>query len=192
MHMRDPYAHLSWTERSRTRLASCAIFDLDSSRRTSADGKTGDFWLLHSRDWVNVVPVTRGGDGAEAFVMVRQYRHGAGLITLEFPAGLVEPGEDPEAAAARELLEETGRRAGRLIRLGCVLPNPAFMDNRCYTYLAEDLSEPGIQSPDELERLDAVVIPSRDALAGMGTGELVNSLTLVAVFEYQRWRKRLE
>jgi ADP-ribose pyrophosphatase len=179
---------LGWTELSRRRIASCGIFDLDASRRSSAGGKTGEFAVLSAPDWVNVVPVTRGEDGGEAFVMVRQYRHGAERITLEFPAGLVESGEDPAEAARRELAEETGRRAGRLTPLGEVLPNPAFMDNRCFTFLAEDLSVQGGQSLDDLEALDALLVPVEQALEQMGTGELVNSLTLVAAFLYQRRR----
>lgn len=164
------------------------LFDLIVSRRTSATGKTGDFWILESRDWVTVVPVTRISSGAEGFLMVRQYRHGADMITLEFPAGLVEKGEDPAVAAARELAEETGYRAGRMIALGEMRPNPAFMDNRCFTFLAEDLSLAGNASLDELEELESLVVESAEVEKRIGTGELVNSLTYVALALYRRYR----
>ena len=91
--------------------------------------------------------------------MVRQYRHGADLITTEFPAGLVERGEDPAAAAGRELMEETGFRAGRLTLLGELTPNPAFMTNRCFTYLAEDLHPVGGPALDDLEALESLSLP---------------------------------
>ena len=117
--------------------------------------------------------------------MVRQYRHGADMITLEFPAGLVEPGEDPAAAAARELLEETGFRADRITPLGSMRPNPAFMNNRCYSFLAEGLTRVGETALDDLEELDAVTVGAADLDQRMGTGELVNALTCVALALYR-------
>ena len=185
MEARDDF--LSWRERSRKKLASCSLFDMFSSERSSTQGKTGQFCILTAPDWVNVVPVlTRAG--GDTFLMVRQYRHGAAIITTEFPAGLVEPGEDPAHAAARELEEETGYRAGRLTPLGRVSPNPAFMNNWCSTFLAEDLTRVGDLALDELEELDVLQVSAADLSGRIGTGELVNSLTLVAHYLYQRHR----
>jgi ADP-ribose pyrophosphatase len=176
---------LLWRERSRQKLASCSLFDMFSSERSSAQGKTGRFCILTAPDWVNVVPVLARSDG-DAFLMVRQYRHGASLITTEFPAGLVEPGEDPARAATRELEEETGFRAGKLTPLGRVSPNPAFMNNWCFTFLAEGLTRVGDLALDELEDLDVLQVPVADLPQRIGTGELINSLSLVAFFLYQR------
>jgi len=186
--MPEPDSHLRWVEHSRQSAGRSPLFDLVVSRRTSATGKTGDFWILEARDWVTVVPVTRAMAGDESFLMVRQYRHGAELITLEFPAGLVEKGEAPAIAAARELTEETGFSAGRLIALGELRPNPSFMNNRCFTFLAEDLSRVGATSLDELEELESLVVGSREVEERMGTGELVNALTFVALALYRRYR----
>jgi ADP-ribose pyrophosphatase len=185
MEVRDE--SLSWRERSRQKLASCSLFDMFSSERFSAQGKTGQFCILTAPDWVNVVQVLTNA-GGDTFLMVRQYRHGAALITTEFPAGLIEPGEDPAHAAVRELEEETGYRAGRLVPLGRVSPNPAFMNNWCFTFLAEDLTRVGDQALDELEELDVLPVSAVDLGARIGTGELVNSLTLVALYLYQRHR----
>ena len=90
------------------------MFDLYASERRAPDGRGGTFYLLDAPAWVNVVAVVRDAAGEECFLMVRQYRHGAERVTLEFPAGLVDAGEDPGQAARRELLEETGHLAGEL------------------------------------------------------------------------------
>jgi len=186
--MRGTDARLQWEELSRKRIASCAIFDLYASERSSGDGKTGEFCILTAPDWVNVVPVLKSASGVESFVMVRQYRHGAEMITTEFPAGLIEKGEDPPHAAARELLEETGYRAGRLTPIGEARPNPAFMTNSFFTFLAEDLAPAAGLALDELEALDVITLPVRDVEAHIGTGELVNALTAVALLCFRRHR----
>jgi 8-oxo-dGTP pyrophosphatase MutT (NUDIX family) len=160
------------------------------ARRTAVDGRSGEFCLLTAPDWVNVVPVIRGTDGSERFLMVRQYRHGAGIVTTEFPAGLVEQGEEPLAAAERELREETGRKAGRMTLLGRVSPNPAFMSNWCYTYLAEDLSLPAGSDLDHLEILEPVEVPAAELEERAASGEYVNSLVLVALLLFRRGKSR--
>ena len=177
---------LRWKELSRRRLASHSLFDLEVSERVSAQGARGEFLILSAPDWVNVVAAMPNAAGEECFLMVRQYRHGAETITTEFPAGLVERGEDPRSAAERELLEETGCRAGRLTLIGSVSPNPAFMGNTCFTYLAEDLIRVGEKSLDPLEQLEAVEVPVHVVSEQIGRGELINSLAVVAFLWYTR------
>jgi ADP-ribose diphosphatase len=175
---------LSWRERSRAVIARCGIFDLIRAERVAGDGQPASFYLLEAPGWVNVVPLLPD----ERFLMVRQYRQGLGCTTVEFPAGLVEAGEEPVRAAARELEEETGRRAASLTPIGRVAPNPAFMSNWCYTYCAEGLGPAGAARPDELERLQLVEVQSSELAEKIGTGEFVNSMTVVAWSWYLRYR----
>jgi ADP-ribose pyrophosphatase len=186
--MRGTDGHLRWEERSRTHLASCRFFELSMSVRSSARGKTGEFCILSAPDWVNVVPVLRSPDGEERFLLVRQFRHGTNSVTTEFPAGLVEPGEDALHAASRELEEETGYRAGRMTLLGRISPNPAFMSNWCSTFLAEDLRRIGAPSLDETEDLEALEVPVTVFRQEVGRGEVINSLTVVAMHLFDRSR----
>lgn len=182
--------HLLWRELQRRRLATLSVFDIFAATRVSPSGASGEFCLIETPDWVNVVPVFRGPLGEERFLMVRQFRHGADSITTEFPAGLVEPGEDPLQAAARELREETGSAAGRLTLIGKTVPNPAFMSNWCYTYLAEEISETGQTDLDDLEALERREVSARELDGKIGTGEFTNSLVLVAYYLYRRHRER--
>lgn len=184
--MRDMDVRLRWKERSRQLVTSCSLFDMYTSERTSGGGKTGVFSILAARDWVTIVPVLRAPGREDAFLMVRQYRHGVELITTEFPAGLAEPGEDPLRTAARELEEETGYRAGRMTLLGRLTPNPAFMNNWCSTFLAEDLARVGGLSLDETEELDVLEVPVSTLKKTIGSGELVNAQTMVALMWYER------
>ncbi len=175
---------LVWRELGRALVARCGIFDLIRAERVAGDGRPGSFYVLEAPGWVNVVPVLPGG----RFLMVRQYRHGLERITVEFPAGLVEAGEEPARAAARELEEETGRQAGSLKPIGRVAANPAFMNNWCSTFCAEDLGEAGLARPDELEHLEIVEVARAELAEKIGTGEFVNSMTVVAWCWYLRYR----
>jgi ADP-ribose pyrophosphatase len=182
--MHTDSGRLLWAPQSREKIAACGIFDLTRTKWKAADGRSGDFTVLEAPDWVNVVPVIRGGGGGERFLMVRQFRHGAGVITTEFPAGLVNRGETPLEAARRELTEETGFRAGKMTLLGSVRPNPAFMNNLCYTFLAENMSSGGVQSLDRLEILEVTEVAASELRHRAGTGEYVNALVMVALLWY--------
>ncbi len=89
----DPNSHLIWKEQTRERVFTCPFLTVDRCvRYATAEGphRTGDFYVLDTSEWVTVVPVLTLGNGREAFLMVRQYRHGIERITTEFPAGLAE------------------------------------------------------------------------------------------------------
>ena len=108
-----------------------------------------------------VVPVDAEGQ----VLLVRQYRHATGgEWLLEVPAGKLDPGEAPEACAARECEEETGRRPGELVPLGWIWTTPGFTDERIWLYLARDLRA-GRQNLQADEELRVERRPFREALA---------------------------
>lgn len=180
---------LTWSERSRRKLLECYAFDVYEVVSESESGQKGAFSLLETRDWANIVPVCRTEDG-DAFVMVRQHRHGARRTMLEFPGGMVDPGETPAESAARELLEETGYRAGALELIGSTNPNPALMNNLCHTFVAYDLELVREQRLDALELLDVEVIPIAQAERQLASLENSNALMLTALYWYLKWRER--
>lgn len=127
------------------------IFDVVKGEKT----ETGlEPVLVKAPDWATVVVEKNG-----KFLTVEQFRYGAGCNVVEFPCGMVEPGEDPEAAARRELEEETGIRLPeglRLVKLGETNPNPAFMTNTMHYFYVNlngvSYTQAG-QKLDEHERL---------------------------------------
>jgi 8-oxo-dGTP pyrophosphatase MutT (NUDIX family) len=131
---------------------------------------------VRAPDWINVIPVTPEG----RVVLIRQFRHGVGRVTLEVPGGEVEPGETPEACAARELQEETGYRASAIAKLGEILPNPAFMTNTCHTFLATGCVETAEQSPEDTEAIAVELEDLARVPALIAEGRIEHSLVVVA------------
>lgn len=117
-------------------------------------------------------------------LMVRQYRHGTGKISLEIPAGKLNPGEDPGQCGARELEEETGFAPVGLTPFGSLDPTPAYCSEKIYLYLAKELKK-GRQGLDEDEFLSAERVPFEKAAEMCLSGEITDAKTLVAVLKYK-------
>lgn len=114
-------------------------------------------------------------------LLVRQYRFAVGQELLELPAGKLEPGEDPEKAAARELMEETGFAAARLVKRTELFPTPAYCTERIYLFEGYDLTRIGGQRLDRDEFIDVAAIPLREALEMVLSGKLPDAKTQVGV-----------
>ncbi|MFH1446997.1 MAG: NUDIX hydrolase [Chloroflexota bacterium] len=160
---------------------SYRIFSLRiDTARAPHTGKEHDFYIIDSPDWVNIIPLTQDNQ----VVMVRQFRHGIKELTLEIPGGMVEKGDNPEDAARRELLEETGYQAKTMSFLGVVHPNPAILTNRCFTYLAHDLEKINGGNFDETEDIEIVLIPITQIPTLTHDGTITHSLVVAAFFWY--------
>lgn len=152
-----------WREVGRERLLDCRIFEVERSAAASpVDGATHDFYRILSRDWVQIVALTPERE----VVMVRQYRHGPSGFVLEIPGGLIDDGEDPAAAAARECLEETGYRVDEIQSLGSLNPNPALHAHRLYAFHARDAMPAGQIQNTGTEQTEVELVPL-DRLAEM-------------------------
>lgn len=167
----------TWKVRKSEQINSYKVFSTrrDISRST-VTGEEHDFYVIQSPDWINVIPVTADGE----VILIRQFRHGTQSVTLEIPGGMVDNGEDPLAAAKRELAEETGYGSEKWEKLGTVHPNPAIMDNECHMYLAGDAFKSGEPHFDGTEDIETVTRPVEEVKDLILEGGITHSLVLSA------------
>jgi ADP-ribose pyrophosphatase len=131
---------------------------------------------------VAMVPMLEDG----RVVMIRQYRHPAGRLLYELPAGTLEPGETPEACAQRELAEEIGYEAGRLRLLFSLYLAPGYSTECIHVFVATGL-RPTSSRPEGDEHVEPLVVPLEEAVAMVGRGEVRNAAAVCGLLAAARW-----
>ena len=136
------------------------------------------YYVLEYSDWVNVLPVTADGK----VILVKQYRYALGAWSIELPGGIMDAGEtDPEAAAKRELLEETGYSCGKVELAGIVAANPATHNNRLHCYLATGCTRTHAQHFDEHEDMDVLLVTVDELKTMLQNNEILQSLHVSSI-----------
>jgi 8-oxo-dGTP pyrophosphatase MutT (NUDIX family) len=167
----------SWKLLSTRQIADYRILRLREDRYLFEPNRAeADFIVCDSLDWVLVIPVTHEGQ----VVLIRQYRHGVRQVVLEVPGGVLEPGETPEASAARELREETGYEAEKIRLIGKMMPNPALNNAHMHILVAEGCRMAGEQKLDPFERIAVVLRPLSDVPGMIASGEMSHALVVAA------------
>lgn len=134
--------------------------------------------IIERPNAVCVVALTKEGE----ILLVRQYRCPFKQVLLEVPAGKIDKGENPDAAVARELLEETGAVGQNYQSLGGLYMTPGFCDEIIYLYLCE-VREFKAAQPDEDEFLQVEKVPLKQAVAMVLSGEIVDAKTCTAILK---------
>ncbi|GAC1637499.1 MAG: NUDIX hydrolase [Herpetosiphon sp.] len=169
-----------WVAEETTPIFDARIFSLVRQHSKTEDGrKEADFFLLQSKDWVNVVAITR----EQQVVLVEQFRHGTGHLSLETPGGILNKDETMVDAALRELREETGY-SGRARVLGSADANSAFMTNRFAVVLVEEAVCSEATAFDEHEDLRVRLVPVAELPKLVQAGAVQNTHALLALCWY--------
>lgn len=145
------------------------------------DGRRATREVVEHKGAVAVVPLL----DHSSVVMIRQFRQPTGQVLTEIPAGTLDKGEDAEACAERELIEEIGYRAGKLTRMFSTYLSPGYSDEMLHTYLAEDLT-PAKAEHDEDEFLEVVTIDLEEAMDLIRRGEIKDAKTVCGLLMAQK------
>ena len=145
----------------------------------------GPYYAVVPDDYVAILGLTPEG----RILLVRQYRPVTETVTLELPCGLVDAGETPEAAAQRELLEETGYRADSLELLGNLVPDAGRLGNRMWCFFAATTVPVRPLQPSEPE-LEALAMTPEDVARRLADGGFENA-PVYAIFMLAQVKGRL-
>jgi ADP-ribose pyrophosphatase len=147
------------------------------------DGNVVQRDFIHYNGAAVVLPVLDDG----AIVLIRNYRFAVNEYLYELPAGMLEEGEDPAECAARELIEETGYRAGRLEKLGAFYTGPGTTDENMHAFLATELTR-GRQDLEAYEEIKVEVFPDGEVRRMVADGTIHDGKTIAALAYY--WMRK--
>ena len=176
--MSKPKEPSPWDMQENNLHADCRIFEVRKQRlKRRSDGLEGEFFVLDTNDWVNVLALTPD----DKIILVRQFRYGSKEQSLEPPGGVVERGEDPMVAGLRELQEETGYVGEEPKLLGVVRPNAAILSNRCHVILVRNAQKTAELNFDQHEELVTELYPVRELKEMVRRGEITHSIGLNSI-----------
>ena len=157
------------------------VISLDVDTVRFPDGSVGELEMIRHPGASAVVPYLDDPMSADPrILLIKQYRYAADEFLFEIPAGRLEPGEEPERCAARELEEETGRTAKQFRKVFELYTTPGFTDEKIHLFLAWDL-EPGKRSLEPDEFIEELILPLSRAVSMVASGKIVDAKTALGI-----------
>lgn len=138
------------------------------------------WYIMDFPDWINVIAITKDGN----YVMESQYRHGIGETHLELCAGVIDEGEEPLAAAQRELLEETGYSGGVWEEWMRLSPNPTNHSNWSITFVAKGVEKNSDAHQEKTEDIATHILSEAELLEALERGEIVQALHAAPLWKW--------
>jgi 8-oxo-dGTP pyrophosphatase MutT (NUDIX family) len=171
-----------WETIAKKEILNLHIFQVELiKRRHPIWNRESEFVVLNSKNWVNVVPITINNE----ILLIEQYRQGIDTLTIEIPGGLIEDNEEPIQAAQRECIEETGYFShNELIPIGFNYPNPAFLNNKCFSYAWFGLEKQYEQNLDLNEEIRIIPTAVSEVKEMIKDGRINHSIILTAFFQF--------
>jgi ADP-ribose pyrophosphatase len=180
-----PFSEAPWTTRSTRPIYRNPWLSLREDTVELPNGRTTIYGVVTCGHCVGVLPFV----DPETVLLIRQYRYVARRATWEMPTGGVHADESVEAAAQRELGEEIGYRAGRLLPVSTYHTSKSVVDETAHLFLGEELSRVPLP-PDDTEFIEVHPFPFAEVLQMVLGGEIVDSMTIIAVLLAARGRPR--
>jgi len=174
-------ADVPWQTRSTRVVYQNPWIRVDEDQVQLPDGRTTLYGIVRCGECVGVLPFL----DAETVVLIRQYRYVARGVYWEMPTGGVHPGESVEAAAQRELGEEIGYRAARLTPLVSYHTSKSVLDETAHLFYGEALT-PVVTPGDATEFIEVRPVPFAEALRMVESGEVKDSMTVIAILHAAR------
>jgi 8-oxo-dGTP pyrophosphatase MutT (NUDIX family) len=177
----DTFAETPWKTLSTTPIYSNRWISLREDLVELPDGRTTIYGVVTCGQCIGVLPFV----DPNTVLLIRQYRYVARRTTWEMPTGGVHAGESIEAAVQRELAEEIGYHAARLTHVSTYHTSKSVVDETAHLFIGEDLA-PAALPPDETEFIDVRPVPFTEALRMVLSGDIVDSMTIIAVLHAAR------
>lgn len=176
----------TWKVKESKQLVDCKIFRVREDSSESSEGKESNFYVIENPNWANVLALTDDNK----VIIIEQFRHGTGEITIEIPGGMVDDEEDLFEAAKRELVEETGYTPQEIVSLGKCHPNPAIQDNILYHFLALGCKKTNETAFDSTESVVTKLIDLEEFEKLILDEKITHSSVLTAFLKYQLFQQK--
>lgn len=174
-----------WKIENRSTSLKTPVFEIQNLKcyHTSKNARH-DFTRIELLDWVNIIAETAEGN----LILVEQHRLGTDELTIETVGGIIDDGEEPVAAAHRELMEETGCSCREMIHLKTVKVNPAIQSNRIHYFLALDCCKIDNQSLDPAEDINIKIFTLDEIKKMLGNNSIDHALVVLAIELYLNYK----